>query len=424
MYQHLHRRFRDAPHGNVTIDPHKPHTTTGFSIVELLVVIVIIGILASITLVSYNGIQARARDTSVQSDIETMDASQTNYGTWHNAAGKNYYSGNGYDSDLAFTPSGGNVIDVVVNLTDYCIRGYNPNGTKNSIWNAFTKESSPGVCNNQLSPSVDAGGSSCPTGFIRVPGSSTYGTNAFCVMKYEAKNVGGVATSQAASTPWVSISQTDSITASDAACPGCHLISEARWLTVAQNVLGVTSNWNSGVVGNGYIYSGHNDSAPANTLAADPSDSNGYAGETNTGGYQKRTLLLNNGQVIWDLAGNVFEWTSGVTDGITARQPGIAGINYTFWIGLIETWIQWNLVTTTGTFPQNPSPAATGIAGAGTWNETNGVGDLSSNTSDTSLRGFIRGGAYNAGDGSGVLFLGLGNSPNASWDGLGYRVVR
>lgn len=34
----------------------------GFTIVELLIVIVIIGILAAITIVAYNGIQARARD--------------------------------------------------------------------------------------------------------------------------------------------------------------------------------------------------------------------------------------------------------------------------------------------------------------------------------------------------------------------------
>ncbi|MNQ19997.1 Type II secretion system protein G precursor [compost metagenome] len=42
---------------------------TGFTIVELLIVIVIIGILAAITIVAYNGIQNRANDTTVKSDL-------------------------------------------------------------------------------------------------------------------------------------------------------------------------------------------------------------------------------------------------------------------------------------------------------------------------------------------------------------------
>lgn len=41
----------------------------GFTIVELLIVIVIIGILAAITIVAYNGIQQRARDSARTSDI-------------------------------------------------------------------------------------------------------------------------------------------------------------------------------------------------------------------------------------------------------------------------------------------------------------------------------------------------------------------
>jgi prepilin-type N-terminal cleavage/methylation domain-containing protein len=42
----------------------------GFTIVELLIVIVVIGILAAITIVAYNGVQQRAVVASIQSDLE------------------------------------------------------------------------------------------------------------------------------------------------------------------------------------------------------------------------------------------------------------------------------------------------------------------------------------------------------------------
>ncbi len=75
------------------------------------------------------------------------------------------------------------------------------------------------------------------------------------------------------------------------------------------------------------MYSGHNDNAPATALVASTNDSLGYTGETNTGGNQKRTLSLSNGSVVWDLAGNVWEWTNNIQSSAIDTTAG---------------WVEWN----------------------------------------------------------------------------------
>ncbi|HEV7952367.1 MAG TPA: type II secretion system protein GspG [Candidatus Saccharimonadales bacterium] len=52
---------------------------TGFTIVELLIVIVVIGILAAITIVTYNGIQTRSRTTAVTSDLRSIEKAMLMY---------------------------------------------------------------------------------------------------------------------------------------------------------------------------------------------------------------------------------------------------------------------------------------------------------------------------------------------------------
>lgn len=53
----------------------------GFTIVELLIVIVVIGILAAITVVAYTGIQDKARFTLMQSDLKSIRTALALYKT-------------------------------------------------------------------------------------------------------------------------------------------------------------------------------------------------------------------------------------------------------------------------------------------------------------------------------------------------------
>ena len=50
----------------------KRYNSRGFTIVELLIVIVVIGILAALVIVTYNGIQQKARDTERKTDINAV----------------------------------------------------------------------------------------------------------------------------------------------------------------------------------------------------------------------------------------------------------------------------------------------------------------------------------------------------------------
>lgn len=285
----------------------------------------------------------------------------------------------------------------------------------------------------------------CPVGFILVPGSDTYETKDFCVMKYEAKadndgdGIGDInqntgyntwpadsypisasrkLVSTAVGYPVANISQTTSISAASSyttgCASGCHLITEAEWMTIAQNVLSVAGNWSGGAVGSGYIYSGHNDNVPATAIEADANDANGYVNTGSASGNQKRTLILTNGEVIWDLAGNAWEWTQGTIAG--GQQPGLSGES-------AYACKQWN----NGSLLMNglsalSQPSSTGIAGITGWNSTQGIGQLYSNYGEVAARAFLRGGCWNSGSDAGVLTLNLGGSSGDTSGRIGLRV--
>jgi Tfp pilus assembly protein PilE len=251
----------------------------------------------------------------------------------------------------------------------------------------------------------------CSSGYILVPGNSKFNTSDFCAMKYEAKNVSGIATSQAAGLPWVSISQADAATTSSAACSGCHLITDNEWLTIAHNVLNVASNWSGGAVGNGYLFSGHNDNVPANSLAAS-NDSDGYSGTGNSsslGANQRRTLTLSNGEVIWDLAGNIWEWTSGTLVGALPTPT--------------NTWQEWNSSSLVmNGLPQTFNPSYSEQAAVTSWTTAQGIGQLY--TGSGAGTQFLRGGDWGNGGSDGLFYLWMGFGTSNTQTDIGFRVAQ
>ncbi len=290
-------------------------------------------------------------------------------------------------------------------------------------------------------------------GWIEVPGNSAFGTNNFQVMKYEAKCVqasnnqpltspstwGGYFDAlqhcvgpnyYVASTPNGDPINTVSHDTAKSYClaigGGAHLITNDEWMTIADNVANVVSNWSGGTVGSGFLYSG-NTSADA-ALQASSDDSQGYYG-TNNNRNQRRTLFLSNGQVIWDFSGNLFEFVQ--------RSVNNSGDNETTMnVPSCNTGTGWEYCE----FAPNPNNTSTPYVTAWTtdvpqanvappnssWNSNNGVGGISTiGSGGAGGQTFVRGGAFNYSPaGAGVFALDLSQSTSSSGGMGGFRCAK
>ncbi len=411
-----------------------------FTIVELLVVIAIIAILAAVTIVTYSSTNRRAQETTLQSDLKNAAAQLA---LDSNATGKYPISKEAANKGKGLAKSAGTSYEYtyVAANNSYCLTA-SSHGVGVAVFHITSSDSAiqSGPCSGHTGqPNDDGSGGGgddgedddgepeqppqptqpddCPSGYIPVPGNATFGTQGgFCVMKYEAKyHASGVPVSQPASAPWASISQTSASAAASAACSGCHLITEAEWMTIAADVVSVDSNWSGGSVGSGYVYSGHNDGSPSNTLAASADDTKGYTGTGNSSGKQRRTLTLSNGEIIWDLAGNLTEWTSTTIAG--GQQPGPASeSSYA-----IKQWtnatIQWNGLPSTSRPSALPGQAAT-------WSSSQGIGQLKSRKNESTIHAYARGGDLGDGNFAGILALSLEEETTTPYSWVGFRVAR
>ena len=127
----------------------------GFTIVELLIVIVVISILAAITVTAYNGIQSRARDTQLQSSA-TM---------WIKAL-KLYYA------DTGVYPTSSQLLDKTWTKA-------NMTGVTDDLYKAVTAESSTTlVSRDPVTSSLNSAADYFKTGYINYRASTSYWLNA------------------------------------------------------------------------------------------------------------------------------------------------------------------------------------------------------------------------------------------------------
>jgi prepilin-type N-terminal cleavage/methylation domain-containing protein len=125
----------------------------GFTIVELLIVIVVIGILATLVIVTFTGIQQKARNSQRQTDINAVDshveafyASNGYYPTLADLQTSSFLSSNlkGLDPEALVDPKGG-AIGATASTTNY---SYVAAGASNCSNTTASDPSTNGGCDS------------------------------------------------------------------------------------------------------------------------------------------------------------------------------------------------------------------------------------------------------------------------------------
>ncbi len=138
----------------------------GFTIVELLIVIVVIAILATISIVAYNGIQKRATETTLKSDLSNASKqliiAEVTTGSYPNPS---------LPADVK--ASGTNTFQYSSGGTTFCLSATSPSASGSSFYITNAGTITPGLCagHSSTGSSVVANGSaiqsitssSCPT---------------------------------------------------------------------------------------------------------------------------------------------------------------------------------------------------------------------------------------------------------------------
>jgi len=377
-----------------------------FTLIEILVVVVIVALISAFIIVGVSTTTRDARDARRKTD---MDAIRKDLWVESSMGSKGYPTtpdlGSGARAWCCVgltTAEDSNCTNLNTTLTGYNIPKdpgylsgnkewcymYKSNGT---TFDLYAKLEGKGAVS--LSPDsvqIKMTRTDCPTDWIDTG-------LGFCVMKYEARNVGGVPTSMTGGTIWVSISQIDAATACKSI--GAHLINNAEWMALARDIESVSSNYASGILKRGNV--GVTDAGSYD--GTDPD-----TGITDT----KAQLTLSNGQTIWHLAGNVWEWVDFVITG-AGSQPQVV---YQGAYGYQEFTAMTNYGNTLGR--ENVAPKSTTLNGSA------GAGRIYYNSSEATTRALSRGDYWSSNATAGVFGLRLDFSPTDTQTYLGFRCAK
>ncbi len=266
----------------------------------------------------------------------------------------------------------------------------------------------------------------CPENFVGVPSLQGYTTNSFCVMKYEAKNDGANnAVSMASGLPYVSINRDDAIAKCQAMGADYDLMTNDEWQTLARNIELVGDNWRNSIVGDvDGLSKGNISSATTVPVAASSDDNDSCFGlsrrscDSNIWHDQRRTQTLSNGEIIWDVSGNAFEWVKDdntVDYGVKANMSQVTGDTHQ------------TLGSLSGGTTTTPRVAKDQFGPSGDYTALNsepygGLGELYSRT-DTSFEGILRGGAILRSS-SGIFSTIFSAATNTINTTFGFRCVK
>lgn len=323
--------------------------------------------------------------------------------TFTPTTGASYTSGTASGADtLVYVGNGMSRLDSSLTLnTAYFYRLYAYDAAKNFSSSAATVSGTP------VSP--------CAANWIYVPGDSAYATGDFCIMKYEGKDDGSSnVISQAASSPYTALDFQSSQTICSALGIGYHLVNDLEYMTLAAQVFLNVANWSGASLGSGVVANGHTDGSPGLSCPASANDLQSYVEgadctfKASGGGeddeiHQRRTNILPNGQVVWDLAGNSWEWVDYRLH--YNNRPTTPDGN----------WNDYSATTAGASSPltylvPNSSVKSSWV---NTWNSSQGVGKYfnDGNTAHDSMR---RSGGYGAGIVNTGLFQSQFYPPNSA----------